>query len=97
MPTTNPLNNTFIAGQQADVQGLLTREIGIVSQESILFNDSIRNNIAFGNEAATEADIEAAAKAANAHEFIVALPEGFDTNIGKYVSLAYLEAEAAGF
>jgi len=56
--------------------------MGIVSQEAILFNDTIRNNIAFGNETATAADIEAAAKAANAHEFIAVLPEGYDTNIG---------------
>jgi len=56
--------------------------MGIVSQEAILFNDTIRNNIAFGNETATAADIEAAAKAANAHEFIAVLPDGYDTNIG---------------
>ncbi len=56
--------------------------MGIVSQEAILFNDSVRNNIAFGDESATEAGIQAAAKAANAHEFIVKMPEGYDTNIG---------------
>ncbi len=61
-----------------DLRGLM----GIVSQEAILFNDTVRSNIAFGSELATEADIEAAAKAANAHEFIVAMPEGYDTNIG---------------
>lgn len=56
--------------------------MGIVSQEAILFNDTVRNNIAFGNEAATDAAIEAAAKAANAHDFISAMPDGYDTNIG---------------
>ncbi len=56
--------------------------MGIVSQEAILFNDTVRNNIAFGNEQATDADIEAAAKAANAHDFILALPENYATNIG---------------
>lgn len=56
--------------------------MGIVSQEAILFNDTVRNNIAFGEETATDADIQAAAKAANAHEFIVRMPEGYDTNIG---------------
>ncbi|MBK9337848.1 MAG: ABC transporter ATP-binding protein [Lewinellaceae bacterium] len=56
--------------------------MGIVSQEAILFNDTVRNNIAFGSESATEAAIEAAARAANAHDFIAALPEGYDTNIG---------------
>lgn len=64
--------------RQYDLRALM----GIVSQEAILFNDSIRNNIAFGNETATDADIEAAARAANAHEFIAMLPEGYDTNIG---------------
>jgi subfamily B ATP-binding cassette protein MsbA len=56
--------------------------MGIVSQEAILFNDTVRNNIAFGLEAATEDAILAAAKAANAHQFITELPEGYDTNIG---------------
>jgi subfamily B ATP-binding cassette protein MsbA len=56
--------------------------MGIVSQEAILFNDTVRNNIAFGNDAATASEIEAAARAANAHDFISALPEGYDTNIG---------------
>lgn len=64
--------------RQYDLRALM----GIVSQEAILFNDSIRNNIAFGNETATDADIEAAARAANAHEFIALLPEGYHTNIG---------------
>lgn len=56
--------------------------MGIVSQEAILFNDTVRNNIAFGDEGATDAGIEAAAKAANAHDFISAMPDGYDTNIG---------------
>jgi subfamily B ATP-binding cassette protein MsbA len=56
--------------------------MGIVSQEAILFNDTVRNNISFGNTRMGLAEIEAAAKAANAHEFIVKLPEGYDTNIG---------------
>jgi ABC-type multidrug transport system fused ATPase/permease subunit len=56
--------------------------MGIVSQEAILFNDTIWNNIAFGMENATETAIIAAAKAANAHEFIEKLPNGYKTNIG---------------
>lgn len=56
--------------------------IGIVSQESILFNDTVFNNIAFGITNATKEDVIQAAKIANAHEFIVALPDGYDTNIG---------------
>jgi ABC-type multidrug transport system fused ATPase/permease subunit len=56
--------------------------MGIVSQEAILFNDTIWNNIAFGIENATETDIIAAAKAANAHEFIEKMPQGYQSNIG---------------
>ncbi|MBS1510674.1 MAG: ABC transporter ATP-binding protein [Bacteroidetes bacterium] len=56
--------------------------ISIVTQEPILFNDSIRNNIALGMTGATDADIEQAAKVANAHNFIVQKEEGYQTNIG---------------
>ncbi|MFC2151121.1 ABC transporter ATP-binding protein [Bacteroidota bacterium] len=56
--------------------------MGIVSQESILFNDTIYNNIAFGLEDATEKEIIAAAKVANAHEFILQTENGYQTNIG---------------
>jgi len=69
-----------------DIRQIRLRELralmGIVSQEAILFNDSVRNNIAFGMESATEEAIVAAAKAANAHDFIAELPEGYHTNIG---------------
>jgi ABC-type multidrug transport system fused ATPase/permease subunit len=61
-----------------DLRGLM----GIVSQEAILFNDTVRNNIAFSSNNATMEAVEAAAKAANAHEFIARLPEGYETNIG---------------
>ncbi|NOQ27871.1 MAG: ATP-binding cassette domain-containing protein [Bacteroidales bacterium] len=56
--------------------------MGIVSQESILFNDTIYNNIAFGMNNATEAEIIEAAKVANAHEFILQTENGYQTNIG---------------
>lgn len=56
--------------------------MGIVSQEAILFNDTVRNNIAFSTTGASMQEVEAAARAANAHEFIIHLPEGYDTNIG---------------
>ncbi len=56
--------------------------MGLVTQDSILFNDTVRNNIALGKANATEAEIMEAAKIANAHEFIVQLPKGYDTNIG---------------
>ena len=56
--------------------------IGNVNQEAILFNDSIFNNISFGVENATMEDVIEAAKIANAHDFIMEKPEGYDTNIG---------------
>lgn len=61
----------------------LRDHISIVSQESILFNDTVRNNIAFGSPEATDEEVEKAAKIANAHEFIAALENGYDTNIGE--------------
>ncbi|MCC5621563.1 ABC transporter ATP-binding protein [Nostoc sp. CHAB 5715] len=60
----------------------LRRRMGIVSQDTFLFNDSVRNNIAYGREEATEDEILTAAKRANAYEFISKLPQGFDTLIG---------------
>jgi ATP-binding cassette, subfamily B, bacterial len=64
-------------------QRSLRSQIGVVLQEGSLFSDSIRDNIAFGKPAATEAEIEAAARAAHAHEFICALPDGYDTLVGE--------------
>ncbi len=60
----------------------LRRLMGIVSQETILFNDSVFNNIAFGMVNVSEEDVIAAAKVANAHEFIEKMPLGYRTNIG---------------
>lgn len=60
----------------------LRQLIGNVNQEAILFNDSFRNNISFGVDNATQEEIEAAAKIANAHEFISQSEQGYDTNIG---------------
>ena len=56
--------------------------MGLVTQDSILFNDTVKNNIALGKENATTQEIIAAAKVANAHDFILELPHGYDTNIG---------------
>jgi subfamily B ATP-binding cassette protein MsbA len=56
--------------------------IGMVNQESILFHDTIRNNIAFAKPDATDAEIEAAARIANAHDFILESANGYDTQIG---------------
>ena len=61
----------------------LRSHIGMVTQESILFNDTVRNNIAFGLTTAKEEEIIEAAKIANAHDFIMALENGYDTNIGE--------------
>ncbi len=61
-----------------DLRGLM----GIVSQESILFNDTVHNNIAFGMQDATREEVIEAAKVANAHEFIMQLENGYDTYIG---------------
>jgi ATP-binding cassette subfamily B protein len=58
-------------------------QIGVVLQEGLLFSDSVRDNIAFGRPAATQSEIEAAARAANAHDFITALPNGYDTAVGE--------------
>jgi subfamily B ATP-binding cassette protein MsbA len=60
----------------------LRRHMGIVTQEAILFNDTVFNNIAFGIENAKEKDVIFAAKVANAHEFIEQMEEGYQTNIG---------------
>lgn len=63
-------------------QDSLRAQMGLVSQESILFNDTIFNNIAFANEKATREEVEQAAKIANAHDFILETPQGYESNIG---------------
>lgn len=65
-----------------EVEGL-RGQFGIVSQKSILFNDTVRGNMLIGNENATEADMIAALKVANAYDFVEAMPDGLDTNIGE--------------
>ncbi|MBN2283089.1 MAG: lipid A export permease/ATP-binding protein MsbA [Deltaproteobacteria bacterium] len=61
----------------------LREQIGIVTQQTILFNDTVRNNIAYGNRDKNDDEIIRAAKMANAHNFIVELPQGYDTIIGE--------------
>jgi subfamily B ATP-binding cassette protein MsbA len=61
----------------------LRGQIGIVTQQTILFNDTVRRNIAYGSIEKTDEDIIHAAKAANAHDFIINLPKGYDTIIGE--------------
>ncbi len=80
-----------VAGGSIRIDGLdirnirmesLVRQIALVDQEITLFNDTLANNIRYGNFAATDGEVEAAARAAFAHDFIAALPEGYATNIG---------------
>ncbi|WP_163853047.1 ABC transporter ATP-binding protein [Paenibacillus elgii] len=75
----------FIDGHPLDEVTLesLRRQIGIVSQDVILLNGTIRDNIAYGKPDASPEEIEAAARAANAQEFIEAFPDGYDTLIGE--------------
>ncbi len=61
----------------------LRDQIGMVLQDSILFSDSVRSNILMGKPDATEDELIAAAKAANAHDFIMELPEGYETTVGE--------------
>jgi ATP-binding cassette subfamily B protein len=61
----------------------LRKQVGVVFQDSLLFNESVLANIAYGRPGATRAQIEAAARAANAHDFIVRLPDGYDTVVGE--------------
>ena len=71
----------------ADVRSLtltsLRREIGVIAQDAFLFSATVRENISFGRVDATDAEVERAARLAQAHEFIRALPNGYDTVIGE--------------
>jgi len=64
-------------------QKSLHSAVGVVPQDTVLFNDSIRYNIAYGREGATEDEIIAAARDAQIHDFIARLPEGYDTQVGE--------------
>jgi ATP-binding cassette subfamily B protein len=64
-------------------QTSLHRAIGVVPQDTVLFNDTIYYNIAYGRDHATRADVEQAAKDAQIHDFIMSLPEGYKTQVGE--------------
>ena len=64
-------------------QASLRRQIGIVLQDNLLFSGTVAENIAFGSPQATQAEIEVAAQAANVHEFITLLPQGYTTQLGE--------------
>ena len=67
-----------------DVQQIsLRQEIGVVPQDTVLFNDSIKYNISYGNHDASEDDIYEAAKLAKIHDFIMTLPDGYETEVGE--------------
>jgi ATP-binding cassette subfamily B protein len=68
---------------RAMTQASLRAAIGIVPQDTVLFNDSIRYNIHYGRTSATEAEVEAAARAAHIHDFIMSLPQGYATTVGE--------------
>ncbi|AXI47286.1 metal ABC transporter permease [Sulfitobacter sp. SK012] len=64
-------------------QNSLHKMIGVVPQDTVLFNDTIGYNIAYGRDGATQAEVEDAARAAQIHDFIVSLPDGYDTAVGE--------------
>jgi len=86
LPRFYDVNEGSITIDGTDVRELKLKEVrklmGVVNQESILFNDTIFNNIAFGVESATIEQVTEAAKIANAHDFISEMPQGYLTNIG---------------
>ena len=64
-------------------QASLRQAIGIVPQDTVLFNDTIAYNIAYGRPGASREEVEAAARAAHIHDFILSLPKGYDTAVGE--------------
>lgn len=86
LPRFYDVNEGRIAIDNTDIRNTTLHDLrglmGNVNQEAILFNDTFFNNISFGVEGATLAQVEEAARIANAHEFIMASEQGYDTNIG---------------
>ncbi len=81
-PTTGRILIDGVPLDSYELQSLRAH-IGIVSQEIVLFDDAIRNNIAFGRTGASQAEVEQAAKLAYAHDFILRIPDGYDALIGE--------------
>lgn len=73
---------SYYYSQELNIQWLRSR-LGLVSQEPVLFAQSIADNIACGREGATRNEIEEAARLANAHDFVMDFPDGFDTEVGE--------------
>ena len=81
-----------MTGGQVEIDGVDVRDytqislreaIGVVPQDTVLFNDTIRYNIAYGRPGATQDQIEHAARLAQVHDFVLRLPEGYDTRVGE--------------
>ncbi|MEO8034372.1 MAG: ABC transporter ATP-binding protein, partial [Acidobacteriota bacterium] len=87
LPRFYDVNEGRVTVDGRDVRDLKLRSLrglmGFVTQDVVLFNDNVRNNIAYGRTDVDEAKVIEAARAANAHEFISALPNGYDTMIGE--------------
>ncbi len=81
-PTSGRVTIDDVDLRDVDLKSL-RRLLGVVTQETILFNDTVRNNIAYGLDGAADEEILAAAEAANAHGFISAMPDGYNTEIGE--------------
>jgi ATP-binding cassette subfamily B protein len=74
-----------LAGQDIRqvTQSSVRQNIGIVPQDTVLFNDTVAYNIAYGRPGCTEADVQSAAKAAHIHDFVCAVPKGYQTMVGE--------------
>jgi len=81
-PTCGELRFDGVPASRCTYQSI-RRLVGFVSQETLLLHESVHANIAYGRREATREQVETAARAANAHEFIVALPQGYDTPLGE--------------
>ncbi|MBB5155226.1 ABC transporter ATP-binding protein [Saccharopolyspora phatthalungensis] len=82
--TIGPADDAAASHDIRDLRlGSLRAAVGVVFEEAFLFSDTIRGNIAYGRPDASEADVVSAARAAEAHEFITALPDGYDTVVGE--------------
>ena len=81
----SPPGRITIDGQDISQIALesLRAQISVVTQEPFLFNGTVRENILYGKLGATEAELKAAARAANCHEFVSHLPDGYDTHVGE--------------
>ena len=87
LPAFYEANSGRIAIDGQDISAVslpsLRAQISVVSQEAFLFNGTVRQNILYGNPAATEEQLLAASRAANCHDFIVHLPQGYDSHVGE--------------